>query len=157
MREEIPSKAALWGHPIHPMLIPFPIAALVGVLVTDLVYNITKDPFWTKASQWLLLVGIVMGALAGLVGAIDYFSISQVRRKTIAMAHGIGNVAALLLSVLNLMWHSNDASNPPIAISFVVVVILVFTGWLGGELSYRYLVGVNSKPVDERQPEHGTD
>jgi uncharacterized membrane protein len=149
MRPEIPSKAAIWGHPIHPILIPFPIASLVGVLVTDLVYTFTGDLFWANASRWLLLAGLVTGAAAGAVGAIDYFGIREVRRNTSAMAHGLGNVTALLLSLVNLTGRLDDPANTSIALSLIVALILGITGWLGGELSYRHKIGVNSQPIDE--------
>lgn len=40
-----PSTAAVSGHPIHPMLIPFPIAFLIGALATDLAFVGTGDGF----------------------------------------------------------------------------------------------------------------
>lgn len=149
MRSEIPSKAALFGHPIHPMLIPFPIASLVGVLITDLVYASTGDAFWANAARWLLLAGIVTGAGAGIVGAVDYLGIRQVQRNVLATMHAVGNLIALLLSGFNLIGRWDEPTNTSLVLSLIVVLILTVTGWLGGELSYRHLVGVNSKPVDE--------
>ncbi|MBX6368656.1 MAG: hypothetical protein IRZ04_11785, partial [Rhodospirillales bacterium] len=63
-----PSRAAIAGHPIHPMLVPFPIAFLVGALVVDLAFASTGDPFWARAGFWLLLAGIVTGAAAAVFG-----------------------------------------------------------------------------------------
>ena len=68
----LPSTAAVLGHPIHPMLVPFPLAFLVGALATDLAASATRDPFWSRASAWLLGAGAVTGVLAGAVGSIDY-------------------------------------------------------------------------------------
>ncbi|MBK8027145.1 MAG: DUF2231 domain-containing protein [Chloroflexi bacterium] len=148
MRQEIPSKAAIMGHPIHPMLVPFPIAALVGVLATDLAYTATNDLFWPVASRWLLIVGLITGVLAGVVGAIDYLGIPAVRRKPPATVHAVGNIIALLLSVLNLGARLQSPTVTMIGLSVIVTLVLVGTGWLGGELSYRHLVGVNSRRGD---------
>ncbi len=60
------STAAIFGHPIHPMLVVFPIGFFVGALATDLAFWGTSDSFWARASEWLLGVGIVMGALASM-------------------------------------------------------------------------------------------
>jgi uncharacterized membrane protein len=81
------STAQVAGHPIHPMLVPLPIASFIGALVTDVAGKVTGDPAWSRASRWLLGAGLVtsLGAAAGLVG---------------------------------------------------------YSGWLGGELSYRHRVGV---------------
>lgn len=148
MKREIPSKAAIAGHPIHPMLIPFPIASLVGVLLCDLAFAANGDIFWATAARWLLIVGVVTGLAAGLVGAIDYLGIREVRRFSTANYHALGNVIVLALSVFNLMARWDNAANTQLGLSALTAVILVMTGWWGGELSYHHLVGVNSKSHD---------
>ena len=66
------STAKIGGHPIHPMLIPFPIVCFIGVLVTDIVFLNNQDPGWATASRYLLGVGIVMAALAAVAGLTDF-------------------------------------------------------------------------------------
>jgi len=66
------STAKIADHPIHPMLIPFPIVCFVGTFVADVVYSRNADPGWATASHWLLGVGLVMAALAATAGLTDY-------------------------------------------------------------------------------------
>jgi uncharacterized membrane protein len=144
--DAVPSTAAIAGHPIHPMLVPLPIASLVGVVVTDLAYLSTTNPFWAEASRWLLLAGIVTGVLAAVFGLIDFLTISYVKDHRFAWFHFAGNGVALALSAVNLLSRPSQTqdgfSTGSFILSLVVLVILVGTGWLGGELSYRYRVGV---------------
>ncbi len=152
--EEIPSKAAVAGHPIHPMVIVFPIAAFVGALLTDILFLVTTDEFWARSSLYLILAGVVTGAVAGTIGAVDYLSIPRVRSIRAATFHGLGNVIVLILGIVNLMARVNDhvegLRSPGIILSVVIGLLLVGTGWLGGELVYKHKVGVDSRGV-ERQ------
>src|SRR5690554_2262146 len=93
---KIESRASLRGHPLHPVLIHFPIAALVMLLFTDLAYVVTDDPFWSRAGYWLSLTGVVFGTLSGIAGAIDLFLVGRIRRLVTAWAHGI--LAVMMLS-----------------------------------------------------------
>lgn len=149
MAEQIPdavkSTAAIAGHPIHPMLVPLPIGFLVGVVLSDIGYLSTSNPFWAEASRWLLLAGIVTGALASIFGLIDFMTLSYVRRRMAAWVHFAGNAVVIGLSLVNLLVRpeAEQVVTPGnLALSIVVLVILGVTGWLGGELSYRYRIGV---------------
>jgi uncharacterized membrane protein len=140
------SRASINGHPIHPMLVPLPIAAFLFLLATDVGYWLTADPFWARASLWLVGVGVVTGALAGAVGAVDFWAVPQARRHGAGWVHAIGNVAALLASVVNWGLRAGDPVGAVLpwglVLSVVVAGLLAVTGWAGGELSYRYRVGV---------------
>ena len=109
-RHGIESTAAVLHHPIHPMLIPFPIASLVGALVTDLAFWITANPFWAQASFWLLAAGIVTGLVAAVPGMVDYFAIREVRRLPSAHVHAAGNVTAVVLAAINLSLRWTDVA-----------------------------------------------
>lgn len=141
-----PSRAAIGGHPLHPMVVPFPIAFLVGALAADIVFSATSDPFWARAAFWLLAAGIVMGAVAALLGLVDFLSIPRVRSLAIAWVHFLGNGAAVLLAIWNIALRWSDPAAAPtrlaIALSVIVVAILLVTGWLGGELAFRHRIGV---------------
>jgi uncharacterized membrane protein len=65
------STAQIAGHPIHPMLIPFPIAFFVSTFLCDLAYWKTANTMWSTASLWLLGAGLIMAALAAVMGLID--------------------------------------------------------------------------------------
>jgi uncharacterized membrane protein len=145
LRTGVPSTMAINGHPIHPMLVPFPIGFLVGALATDLAFWGIGDPFWSRASLWLLAAGFVMGALAAVIGLIDFLTIERARTGSTGWVHFIGNAIALVLAAVNAYLRIGDhaAALPGgIVLSFIVVAILLVTGWMGGELAYRHKIGV---------------
>jgi uncharacterized membrane protein len=140
------SLARVFGHPIHPMLIPFPIAFFIGAFVTDIVYVQTAYLMWQYFSIWLITAGLIMGGLAAIFGFIDYFANRRVRALRPATPHMLLNLLAMILSLVNAFVHSRDgwrAVVPEgIILSGVVVLILLVSGWLGGEMVHRHGVGV---------------
>lgn len=152
-KDGVESTAAIAGHPLHPVLIPFPIAFLVGALVTDIVYWFANEEFWARASFWLIAAGLIMGLLASLLGLIDFVTIERARAYTAGWIHAVGNVAAMLLSAVNLWlrWDDMAAAVMPwgLILSVVIAVLLGITGWYGGELAYRHKIGVMEQDVDE--------
>lgn len=145
------SKAAIGKHPIHPMLIPLPIAFLLGALATDLAYWGTADIFWARASLWLVGVGLFTGLFAAIFGLIDFWGVRRARQHRAGWIHAIGNVMALALALVSWLLRSDDPASAVLPmgliLSFVIAVLLGVTGWYGGELSYRYKIGV-IEPTD---------
>lgn len=140
----IKSTASIAGHPIHPMLVPFPIAFLVGLLLTDIGFQMTADPFWARASVWLAGAGLATGLLAAVFGLIDFATIRRARQHPAGWIHAVGNVLAMLVTAINLGLRLGDISTVPhggLILSAVTTTILVVTGWYGGELAYRHLIG----------------
>lgn len=140
------STAKIADHPIHPMLIPFPIVCFVGAFVTDIVYSQNQDLGWAEASNWLLGIGLVMAALAAAAGLIDFLGDDRIRRLGDALKHMLANVAAVVLEAVNLVLRLDNpdfAGSTGIWISGIVVVILIYSGWKGGDLVYRHGVGVH--------------
>jgi uncharacterized membrane protein len=141
------STAAIGGHPLHPMLIPFPIAFLVSTFVSDLIFWNTRNAAWSTASKYLLGAALIMAALAAVAGLIDFMGDRRIRDLSAAWHHMIGNVIAVLLSLWN--WYrryqgGDEAVIPTgLLISFVVVAILLYTGWRGWEMVYRHRVAVS--------------
>lgn len=144
----LPSTAAIMGHPIHPMMIPFPISFLTAALATDLAARATRDPFWARTSNWLIGAGVVSGLAAGAVGAIDYFTIRRARETSVGKLHAYGNPAALALAAANMLSRQGRSgrnaipTGGEIALSAATAALLGVTGWAGAELSYRHMVGV---------------
>jgi uncharacterized membrane protein len=151
-QEEIYSSATIKNHPIHPMLVVFPIATMVGGLVTDIVSLLTNDSFWAYASYWLVMAGVITGIGAALFGLVDFLLNSRIRRIRVAWYHFIGNLILMGFAVVNLMIRNDnyvDAILPwGLALSVVSVIILAFTGWFGGELVFRHKVGVDSRSAE---------
>jgi uncharacterized membrane protein len=142
----VPSLAAIAGHPIHPMLVPLPIGALSLALASDVAYAATGDRFFARASTFLLGAGIATGALAGAVGSVDFTGRERIREHPESWLHAGGNVAALALSAVNLAIRRGDEGKAVLpaglALSALTGTMLLVTGWLGGELSYRHRIGV---------------
>jgi uncharacterized membrane protein len=139
------STAKIGGHPIHPMLIPFPIVCFIGALVTDVVFLNNHDPGWATASRYLLAVGLVFAALAAVAGLTDFMGDDRIRSSSTALQHMLANVAAVVLELVNffLRLNNNDSiAKIGIYLSAIVVLILIFSGWKGGELVFRHGVGV---------------
>ena len=140
------STAAIAGHPIHPMLIPFPVACFVLAFVSDLAFWKSGNPFWATASLWLLGVGLIGAALAAVAGLIDLFGDDRIRNLNDAWLHAGGNIVAVLIQLYN--WysryqHGSEAVIPTgLILSLIVVLGLLFTGWKGWEMVYRHRVGV---------------
>ncbi|MEY9426423.1 putative membrane protein [Bradyrhizobium ottawaense] len=93
--------AAIGDHPLHPMLIPFPVACLVGAPIADLAFIGTGDNFWARAAMWLIGAGIVMALVAAVAGFTDFFSEPRIRRLNDAWYHMVGNLAAVVLALIN--------------------------------------------------------
>ena len=141
------STARIAGHPIHPMLIPFPVAFFVSTFVVDIVFWRTGNVDWAVASVWLLGAGLATAALAAVAGLIDVVGDVRIRQIGIVWIHAGGNVLAVLLSLWNFfvrLGHADAAHVFPtgMLLSAIVVGILLVTGWLGWEMVYRHKVGV---------------
>ena len=142
------STAKIAGHPIHPMLIPFPIVCFVGAFVTDVVYTMNHDAGWATASHWLLGIGLAMAALAAIAGLTDFLGDDRVRRLGDAVKHMIANVTAVVLELVNLILRLKDPGfidSAGVYISGIVVLLLLYSGWKGGDLVYRHGVGVRDR------------
>lgn len=153
MHENPRSTATIGGHPIHPMLIPFPIACLVGAFVTDLLFLAYGDPGFASASKWLIGFGIGTALLAATFGLIDFMGDDRIRRLGHALQHMIANVTAVVVSIVNFairLRGDEDVLSLGIFLSGAVVLILIFSGWRGGDLVYHHKVGVHDHPSGER-------
>jgi uncharacterized membrane protein len=140
------STAKIAGHPLHPMLVPFPIAFFVGTLGADYMYLHSSDPFWFRGGDWLLGAGVVMALLAALAGITDVLGDGRIRALTIAWVHFLGNLLVVLIEAFN--WYrrydigADAVQSTGLYLSIVAVLILLVTGWLGWEMVYRRRVGI---------------
>lgn len=149
------STAQIAGHPIHPMLIPFPVAFLVTAFVADLAYWGTGDDLWARAALWLIGAGVIMALIAALAGFTDFLGERRIRDLSDAWMHFIGNLLAVAIAAFNWYWHAQGpAAVLPwgTILSAIVVLILLFTGWKGWEMVSRHRVGVADQPEMPRRP-----
>lgn len=152
----IPSTVEILKHPLHPLIVTFPIAFLVGALGTDIGYWVTQDAFWARASVWLLGAGFVSGLVAALTGMLDFLRIDRVRKRQSGWIHMIGNIVALTLTLVNWLLRlgrpADSVSLIGLVLSLLVASLLGFTGWHGAELIYRHkiaVIGHNSRQEPE--------
>ncbi|AJE22513.1 Hypothetical protein Achr_31040 [Azotobacter chroococcum NCIMB 8003] len=144
--QTIRSRAALGGHPLHPMMIHFPVAALFGLVASDLGYLLSGDPFWARASLWLAGVGAFGGWLASIAGLVDLFSVRRIRRLVTGWCHAI--LAVMMLSLASLNWLQRYLAAEQILpwglyLSLLTALLIVLAAWLGGRLVYEHAVGVD--------------
>lgn len=137
----------LLGHPIHPMLIVFPLGLLGTSLAFDFLHLATGGEHWALVSYYMIAAGILSGLLAAVFGLIDWLGLpGGTRAKRIGLLHGGGNVVVVLLFVLNWFLRRDLPTAPgglEIGLSVVAVLLALVSGWLGGELVNRLGVGVD--------------
>lgn len=140
------SRAKLFGHAIHPILIVYPLGLLSAGVVFDIIYLITGNPTWSGVSFWMIAAGIVGGLLAAIFGLIDYLNIpGGTRASRIGLLHGVTNFAVMLLFIASWFLRRESPAAPSttaLALSFIGVCGALLGGWLGGELVERLGVGV---------------
>lgn len=145
------SKAKIFGHAIHPIMIVFPLGLLATAVIFDVIYLVTANRTWSFVAFWMIAAGLIGGLIAALFGLIDYLNIPNgTRAKRIGMYHGLVNLTAIILFALSfyLRWNVpgdlNTISPPTTALlcSFVGAGLALLGGWFGGELVERLGVGV---------------
>jgi uncharacterized membrane protein len=142
------TRARIAKHPIHPMLVVFPIGLWVAALVFDIVHAFTGNPLWRTLAFWNIAGGIVGALAAAVPGLIDYREM-QGRARRIANWHMALNFGVTGLFVVNWLlrtrWGEQFVSADswiPLALSIIGNVVLAVSGWLGGEMVYVERVGV---------------
>ncbi|MEW6737655.1 MAG: DUF2231 domain-containing protein [Acidobacteriota bacterium] len=140
------SPASVAKHPIHPMLIVFPIALWIFSLISDLIFFQTSNMFWNEMAFYTMAGGIIGALLAAIPGFIDWLSLTDATAKRIGSVHMILNLLLVGLFAINLWLRTFRAPDDylPVWLSGIGIVILAFSGWLGGELVY--VLGVSVEP-----------
>jgi uncharacterized membrane protein len=146
------STAQVGGHPLHPMMVPIPIASFLFALGTDVAFQVTGDRRWADATKWLLGAGLVGALGAAATGFTDYLGDERVKKLPSANQHMIANLALVGVQTANLgMRLANKERAMPTGapwLSGLAAAMVGYSGWLGGELSYRHRVGVQ-ETVDD--------
>jgi len=150
------SPASIAKHPIHPMLVPFPIALWIFSFVSDLVYALNWGGALWKDIAFVTMAGGVIGALVAAVpGYLDYRSVKAPDVQRIGRWHMILNLSIAILFTINLWLRvGNDAgATLPVILSFLGIAMLGISGWLGGELVYVHGVSVEgqTRPSKEKR------
>lgn len=141
------SRAKLFGHAIHPILIVFPLGLLATAVVFDVVHLISGGSVYAVVAYWMMTAGLIGGVLAAPFGWYDWFAAipSNTRAKYVGLIHGLTMSLTLVLFFFS-WWLRNGLPERPEALasifSFIGAATALFGGWLGGELVERLGIGV---------------
>jgi uncharacterized membrane protein len=141
------SRAKFAGHPVHPMLIVFPLGLLATAMIFDILHLVGGGNQWGTAAYWMIPAGVIGGLIAAIFGLIDWLAIpAGTRARRIGAVHGLGNVVVVGLFAASWFLRRGDILSPSAlayVLSFAGAGLALFTGWLGGELVDRLGVGVD--------------
>ncbi len=144
------SKAVVLGHPLHPMLIPFPFAFLTGAFVFDAAGWLADVPSWWTTGSYLGIAGIATGLLAAVPGLIDYlYTVPPASSgKSRATKHMLANGTAI--GLFAVAWFIRDGTATPpgmavLALEGLGLLLLGAGGYLGGTLVTRNLISVDHR------------
>jgi uncharacterized membrane protein len=142
------SRAKLFGHPIHQMLVSFPLGLLVTAVIFDAIGLLTKTPGWFDISYFMIGAGVLGGLVAAPFGAVDFFAIpGGTRAKRVGAMHGAGNLALVGLFAASWFLRKGATGTTPDSLAFIfsfaAAPLGAVTAWMGGELVDRLGVGVD--------------
>jgi uncharacterized membrane protein len=143
------SFTAVAGHPLHPMLVAFPIAYVIGAFASDVAFWLTGDPFWARVSLWVIGIGLAMGSLAAIAGMLDFMLVREIRHHVTSWSHFLAAVMLLALMAANWWMRVPDPGQGllpwGIFLSGISAVSLTVAGWLGGRLVFEHNVGTGDE------------
>ena len=142
------SKTKLFGHPIHPMLVVFPLGLLATAVVFDILYLSTANPALPTVSFYMIAAGVIGGLLAAIFGFIDWLALpSNSRAKNLGAWHGIGNFVIVVMFAVSWLLRRDNPNfvqdQLALILSLAGVGLALFTWWIGGELVFRLGVAVD--------------
>lgn len=143
------SSASFKGHPFHPMLVALPIGLWIFSIVSDVIFKFGwGSQVWNDVAFYALAGGIVGALIAAPPGFVDLTRLQNPKTMAIAIWHMFINLSAVALYCLNLWMrmHRPPGANLPILLSAIGIVLIIISGWLGGELVYVRGVAVKQPP-----------
>ena len=144
------SRAAIAGHPLHPIFVCIPIGLWCFSPVCDVIYLLGwGDDSWKRAALYCLAGGLVGAVPALITGWIDYGTVRDPETVRVAKFHLIFNLLVLPFIAVSVWMRWGEISPDyhlfPVILSLVGVLLVSISGWLGGELVTRYGVSVHDR------------
>jgi len=140
-------KINLLGHPVHPMVIVFPLGLLPAAVACDIIYLVHGGAHWAHMAYWLIAAGVLSGLFAAIFGFADWLALPVgTRAKRIGLWHaGVMDVVVILFAASWWLRPANPDAPTTLAIGLGIVAVCcaLVGGWLGGEMVYRLSVGVD--------------
>jgi uncharacterized membrane protein len=151
LRLDVGSAIALVGHPIHVIMVHFPIAFAVATLGVDVFYWFSGDAFWARVGIWSTGVAFWSGVAASIVGTGELLLVRGIRLLEASWSHAVA--AMTLVAIVGANWGLrliDPASILPhgLALSALATVMVGFAGWHGGKLVFDHGVGILISPKD---------
>ncbi len=130
------------------MLIPFPLALWATSFAVDVLFYFVRHPTLLVIAKFMLAAGCIGALLAAIPGFIDWLAIRNGEVKKVANWHARLNVVALVVFAISFVLRTGSYSELvgrrltiPFLLSLVGVILITISGWLGGELVFRYGIG----------------
>lgn len=143
--KDIGSAIAVAGHPIHAMLVHFPIAFVIATLGIDVFYWFTGDAFWLDVGVWSAGAAFLFGVLAAIVGTLELLAVPGIRVRVASWNHAIAAMVMLAIAGTNaglrLYWPELVLPNG-LMLSVLASLATAFAGWHGGKLIFDHGVGL---------------
>jgi len=138
------------GHPIHAMVVSFPIGLYTSALVCDGLYLMLHEAFWFRMAYWAIVFGLVTHVGAAATGLPDFLAVMREQKdaRRPATSHLVFGIGLLVVQGLNLAvrnWGEIPAGGSvamPVIVNVIGAALTGVQGWYGGELVYRHFVGV---------------
>ena len=143
------STASIAGHPIHPMLIPYPFAFLSGAAAFDVAGAARGNEDWVRTAAHLRTAGLASALVAAVPGIVDYFTtVPGGKPRQTATVHALSNVCALACFAAA---SGGERNSRALGLQVLGTGLLSLGGWLGGNLSYHHQIGVTPEEPARRQ------
>ena len=147
------SRVKVLDHPLHPFLVHLPVGLWVAALIFDVVALASGAPPFAGASFWMMIAGVGFALLAAIPGLVDYLSLDLTREAhRLATYHMILNLTIVGIFIADILWRFSmferfptimySVPVGPFILSIIAVIMLAFSGWLGGQLVYHHHLGV---------------
>lgn len=148
-----PTRVALGQHPLHPMVVTFPIAFFIAALGADAAFWYGGDEFWPRCSLWLLGAGSAIGIVAAATGTLELLTVARIRHRAAGWSHFVAAVMLLSIESINWAMRLPDPAGAVLPLGIYLSALgaglVGLAGWLGGNLVFRDQVGVHDEDADD--------